>query len=76
MATDKKYKKGTPAAQINSLTERIDELSGHLKTNKKDFSSRRGLLQMVSKRRRLLAYLKTRDEKTYSECLAKYKLKK
>jgi len=76
MAKEKIYKEGTPEAQIESLTQKIKELSGHLKENKKDFSSRRGLLQMVSKRRRLLSYLKTKNEETYGELLLKTKLKK
>ena len=76
MAKEKTYKEGTLEAQIESLTQKIDELSGHLKENKKDFSSRRGLLQMVSKRRRLLSYLKTKNEETYGELLLKTKRKK
>lgn len=49
---------GSPEVQIALLTKQIDELVKHLKKNPKDFHSRRGLLGMVSKRRRLLAYLK------------------
>ena len=52
---------GSPEVQISLLTERIAKLSDHLKKHKKDNHSRRGLLQMVNKRRRLLAYLKRKD---------------
>lgn len=53
---------GSPEVQIALLTAQIDKLSGHLKDHKKDVHSRRGLLSMVAKRRRLLNYLKSRDE--------------
>lgn len=56
---------GSASVQVALLTERIEELSSHLKTHKKDFHSRRGLLKMVSKRRKLLEYLKENDTKTY-----------
>jgi small subunit ribosomal protein S15 len=48
---------GSPEVQVTILTERIKEVTGHLKVSKKDFMARRGLLQMVGKRRRLLKYL-------------------
>ncbi len=56
---------GSPEVQIAILTERIKELSDHLKAHKKDDHSRRGLLQMVGKRRRLLDYLRRKEEKRY-----------
>ena len=62
---------GSPEVQISLLTERIAKLSDHLKTHKKDNHSRRGLLQMVNKRRRLLAYLKKRDEERYNSLIEK-----
>ena len=52
---------GSPEVQIALLTSQIDKLSDHLKTHKKDVHSRRGLLSMVSKRRRLMNYLKKKD---------------
>jgi len=58
---------GSPEVQVAILSERIKQLSGHLKTHKKDNHSRRGLLQMVGKRRRLLEYLKRKDEKRYEK---------
>ncbi|MDQ7857356.1 MAG: 30S ribosomal protein S15 [Armatimonadota bacterium] len=56
---------GSPEVQIALLTERINQLSEHLKTHRKDFHSRRGLLKMVGKRRRLLAYLERTDIAAY-----------
>lgn len=67
---------GSTDVQIGLLTKKIDELAGHLKKNPKDNSSRRGLLQMVGKRRRLLNYLSQSDEKRYSKILKKLNLKK
>jgi small subunit ribosomal protein S15 len=52
---------GGSSAQVAILTERIKEITGHLKINKHDFMARRGLLQMVGKRRRLLRYIAARD---------------
>lgn len=60
---------GSPEVQIALLTKRILELSDHLKKHKKDNHSRRGLLQMVGKRRRLLEYLKRKDQQRYSSAL-------
>ena len=60
---------GSPEVQIALLTKRILELTEHLKTHKKDNHSRRGLLQMVGKRRRFLEYLKRKDEKRYGAML-------
>ena len=56
---------GSPEVQVAILTDRIKTLTEHFKTNKKDNHSRRGLLAMVAKRRRLLAYLKKKDEARY-----------
>jgi small subunit ribosomal protein S15 len=56
---------GSPDVQIARLTDRINHLSGHLKVHKSDFHSRRGLLRMVSLRRRLLIYLNTHDVERY-----------
>lgn len=58
---------GSAEVQINLLTKSIEELAGHLKKNPKDHHSRRGLLKMVGKRRRLLRYLKEKNEKKYKE---------
>jgi small subunit ribosomal protein S15 len=56
---------GGASAQVAVLTERIKELTEHLKTHKHDYMARRGLLQMVGKRRRLLRYIAKRDSQTY-----------
>lgn len=56
---------GGSSAQVTILTERIKELTEHLKVNKHDFMARRGLLQMVGKRRRLLRYIAERDSHAY-----------
>jgi len=56
---------GSPEVQVAVLTERITNLTEHLKTHGKDFHSRRGLLMMVGQRRRLLDYLRKKDEKRY-----------
>lgn len=60
---------GSPQVQIAILTEEIKELTKHLKTHKKDFSSRRGLIKKVTERRRLMRYIKREDEKAYKEIL-------
>lgn len=60
---------GSPEVQIALLTKRILELTEHLKKHKKDNHSRRGLLQMVGKRRRFLEYLKKKDSKRYQTIL-------
>ncbi len=67
---------GSPEVQIALLSEQIVKLSDHLKAHKKDNHSRRGLLQMVSKRRRLLAFLKKKDESRYSTLVEKLDLSK
>lgn len=66
---------GSPEVQIALFTEKIEELSAHLTRNKKDNHSRRGLLGMVSKRKRLLSYLKRTDEKRYKSISKKLGLK-
>jgi len=60
---------GSPEVQIALLTEKIKRLTDHLKEHKKDVHSRRGLLSMVAKRRRLLAYLRKKDEKRYKKLI-------
>jgi small subunit ribosomal protein S15 len=67
---------GSPEVQVALLTEKITKLSDHLKLHKKDNHSRRGLLQMVNKRRRLLAYLKRKDEDRYGQVVEKLDLSK
>lgn len=67
---------GSPAVQIALLTEKISYLSDHFKLHKKDFHSRRGLLTMIGKRRRLLAYLKKKDPEKYQETISKLNLRK
>ena len=62
---------GLPEAQVGILTARIVELTEHLKINKKDFAARRGLLQMVGKRKRLLRYIAEKDSKKYLELIKK-----
>ena len=61
----KKDDTGSPEVQVAILTNRIEELSKHMQAHKKDFHSRRGLLAMVAKRRKLLDYLKSKDEERY-----------
>lgn len=67
---------GSAEVQIAILTERINVLGEHFKQHKKDFNSRRGLLSLVGRRRRLLNYLKTKDIKKYEEVLEKLNLRK
>ena len=67
---------GSPEVQVALLTEKITKLSDHLKLHKKDNHSRRGLLQMVNKRRRLLAFLKRKDEERYAVVVEKLDLSK
>ena len=67
---------GSTEVQIAILTERINSLGDHFKQHKKDFHSRRGLLSLVGRRRRLLDYLKVRDVKKYGEVLGKLNLRK
>ena len=76
--TFKLHEKDTGSAdvQIALLTERINHLTEHLQTNKKDHSSRRGLLMMVGQRRRLLDYLHNTDASRYQTITKKLKLRK
>ena len=67
---------GSPEVQIALLTERINELTEHLKVHKKDNHSRRGLLKMVGKRRNLLNYLAKKDENRYVAIVEKLRLRK
>lgn len=67
---------GSPEVQIALLTKRINELTEHLKTHKKDFSSRRGLLKMVGNRNSLLKYLMREDRNRYQAVITKLGLRK
>ncbi len=67
---------GSPSVQAAILTERINNLTEHFKTHKKDHNSRRGLLKLVSKRRRLLDYLKKHDAPKYQAIIDKLDLRK
>ncbi|MBI1236429.1 30S ribosomal protein S15 [Hyphobacterium indicum] len=67
---------GSPEVQVAILTERIANLTEHFKTHKKDNHSRRGLLKMVSQRRRLLDYLKGKDEARYQALIKKLGLRR
>ena len=67
---------GSPEVQVAILTERIVNLTEHFKTNKKDNHSRRGLLAMVTQRRRLLDYLKKKDESRYQDLIKKLGLRR
>jgi small subunit ribosomal protein S15 len=82
ISTDKKQKivadlqsgkqdTGSSAVQVGILTERIKELTEHLRSHKHDFMARRGLLQMVGKRKRLLKYIAEKDSKTYLQLIKK-----
>jgi small subunit ribosomal protein S15 len=66
---------GSPEYQIALFSERIKKLTSHLKKNIKDFHSRRGLLKMVAKRRKLMEYLKKTNEKAYKATVKKLGLK-
>lgn len=67
---------GSASVQVALLTGRIEELSSHLKEHKKDVHSRRGLLKMVSQRKKLLEYLKENDTNTYAQITKDLGLKK
>ncbi len=67
---------GSPEVQVAILTRRISHLTEHLRTHKHDFHSRRGLLQMVGKRRRLLKYLQKKDVERYRALIAKLGLRR
>jgi len=66
---------GSPEVQVAVLTERIVNLTEHLKTHKKDFHSRRGLLMMVGQRRRLLDYMKRKEVERYNSIIQKLGLR-
>ena len=67
---------GSPEVQIAILSERIGDLTEHFKAHKKDHASRRGLLMLVSKRRRLLDFLKTHDSDRYRDVIGKLGIRK
>ncbi|HMM24006.1 30S ribosomal protein S15 [Pseudoxanthomonas sp. F11] len=67
---------GSPEVQVALLTARIEHLSGHFKTHKKDHHSRRGLLQLVNRRRSLLDYLKRKDNERYKALIEKLGLRR
>ena len=67
---------GSPEIQIALLTTKISKLAEHLKEHKKDVHSRRGLLSMVAKRRRLLSYLQKKDEERYKALIKELNLNK
>ena len=67
---------GSAEVQIALLTERINELTGHLREHSKDHHSRRGLLMLVGKRRRLLDYLKGKDAQRYSDLIKRLNIRK
>lgn len=67
---------GSPQAQVSVLTARIKEVTAHLQANKHDHMARRGLIQMVGKRKRLLKYLENKDFEGYKAVVAKLGLRK
>ena len=67
---------GSPEVQVAILSERISNLTEHFKTNKKDNHSRRGLLAMVTQRRRLLDYVKNKDEARYQDIIKRLGLRR
>ncbi len=67
---------GSPEVQVALLTERINELMGHFNEHKQDHHSRRGLLRMVSQRRRLLAYLRREDAERYRSLIGRLGLRR
>ena len=67
---------GSPEVQVAVLSKRIDELTGHLKSHRKDHHSRRGLLMMVGRRRRLLDYLKRNDIERYRALIERLGLRR
>ncbi|RIK79960.1 MAG: 30S ribosomal protein S15 [Planctomycetota bacterium] len=68
--------RGSPEVQIAVLTSKINSLTEHLRTHRKDYASRRGMLMMVSRRRRLLDYLKRINPEQYLEMLRRLELRK
>jgi small subunit ribosomal protein S15 len=67
---------GSSAVQVGIMTERISELTEHLKTNQKDHAARRGLLQLVGKRKKLLRYISEQDTNLYLKIVEKLGLRK
>ena len=67
---------GSPEVQVALLSERIGNLTEHLKTHAKDFHSRRGLLMLVGRRRRLLDYLKDKDQRRYEALIGRLNLRR
>ena len=67
---------GSPEVQVALLTERIAELTPHFKNHKKDHHSRRGLLRMVGRRRRILDYIKKTNEERYNSLITRLKIRK
>ncbi len=67
---------GSPEAQVAILTARIQEVIEHLKSNKQDEKARRGLIQMVGKRKKLLSYLEAKDYEAYKSTITKLGLRK
>lgn len=67
---------GSPEVQIALLTQRVSHLTEHLRTHRKDFHSRRGLIAMTSRRRKLLDYVKRNDLNKYKELLERLKLRR
>ena len=67
---------GSPEVQVALLTARIEQLAGHFKAHKQDHHSRRGLLQMVNRRRSLLDYLKRKDNERYKSLIEKLGLRR
>lgn len=72
----KKDDTGSPEVQVAILTNRINELSQHMQQHKKDLHSRRGLLAMVAKRRKLLDYLKKKDEGRYQDLIKRLEIRR
>ena len=76
----KKYGKnekdtGSTAVQVAMMSKKITELTEHLKTNQKDFATKRGLLMMVGKRKKLLSYLKSQNLEEYRDLIKKLKIR-
>lgn len=67
---------GSPEVQVALLTERITYLTTHFKTHKKDHHSRRGLLKLIGRRRRLLAYIRSNDEERYKSIIGRLGLRR
>ena len=66
---------GSAAVQVAMMSKKINELTEHLKTNAKDFATKRGLLMMVGKRKRLLSYIKSKNLDEYRELVKKLKIR-